>query len=70
MPIALTDKIVALLASLTDEQIEALSPVQRRRLEHQCMAVMIRCVPEDRVECRYRPSSGVLAELGKRHRDE
>jgi len=37
MPIALTDRIVALLVSLTDEQVEDLPPVERRRLEDQCL---------------------------------
>ena len=54
MPIALTDKIVALLASLTDEQIEALPPAERRRLEHACMSVMVRCGSDaGQVECDY-----------------
>ena len=39
MPIALTDKIVALLCSLTDQQIEELPPAERRRLEDQCLRV-------------------------------
>jgi hypothetical protein len=60
MPIALTDKIVALLCSLTDDQIEALPPAERRRLEEECMKVAVRC-------CRplRSPRSGVLADLGK-----
>ena len=37
MPIALTDRNVALLVSLTDEQIEELPPAERRRLEDMCM---------------------------------
>jgi hypothetical protein len=68
MPIALTDKIVALLCSLTDEQIEALPPAERRRLEHACMRVMVKCFPPDRVECRYRP--GVLGDLRRGFRDD
>jgi hypothetical protein len=62
MPIALTDKIVALLCSLTDDQIEALPPAERRRLEETCMKVMIRCQPTPK------PRAGVLADL-RRGRD-
>jgi hypothetical protein len=58
MPIALTDKIVALLVSLTEEQIEALPPVERRRLEDQCLRVAVLCAPVPR-----EPKCGVLAEL-------
>jgi hypothetical protein len=65
MPIALTDKIVALLCSLTDDQIEALPPVQRRRLEDQCMKVMVRCqLPFQK------PKAGVLCDLKHRNRDD
>jgi hypothetical protein len=64
MAIALTDKIVALLASLTDDQIDALPPAQRRRLEHYCLAVMVRCQPVAEA-----PKEGVLSELRRGHRD-
>jgi hypothetical protein len=39
MPIALTDKIVALLVALTPADIEALPPAERRRLADQCRHV-------------------------------
>jgi hypothetical protein len=69
MPITVTDKIVALLASLTDDQIQALPPVQRRRLSDQCLMVSARCavVPRSatakQVPDRQQPSVGVLADL-------
>jgi hypothetical protein len=65
MPIALTDKLVALLCSLTDEQIEALPPAERRRLEHQCLRVAVLCTPTPET-----PKAGVLCDLRQRHRDE
>jgi hypothetical protein len=64
MPIALTDRIVALLVSLTDEQVEELPPAERRRLEDQCLRVAILCAPVAKVP------SGVLEALGRRPRDE
>ena len=83
MPIALTDKIVALLCSLTDEQIEALPPAERRRLEHICMQVMVRCAPLQSIapklkgvvkqpmcECDFEPRSGILDSLQRGDRDE
>ncbi len=45
MPLSLTDKIVALLCSLTDDQVEALPPAERRRLEDQCLRVAVLCTP-------------------------
>src|SRR5262245_8718278 len=64
MPLRLTDKIVALLCSLTDSQIEELPPAERRRLEHMCMRVAVKCAPVAE------PPSGVLGALGRRPRDE
>ena len=64
MPITLTDQIVALLVSLTDEQVEELPPAERRRLEDQCLRVAILCAPVAKVP------SGVLDALGRRPRDE
>jgi hypothetical protein len=64
MPIALIDKIVALLMSLTDDQVEALPPVERRRLEDQCLRVAVLCAPLPR------PRAGILGELRNGHRDE
>jgi hypothetical protein len=64
MPIALTDKIVALLVSLTDDQVGALPPVERRRLEDQCLRVMVMCQPG-----APKPRAGVLADLHRGHRD-
>jgi hypothetical protein len=57
MPLRLTDRIVALLVSLTDEQIEELPPAERRRLEHMCMRVAVKCCPVAEVP------KGVLREL-------
>jgi hypothetical protein len=64
MPIGLADKIVALLTSLTDQQIEELPPAERRRLEHMCLRVAVLCAPI----AKELPKSGVLAALrdGKR----
>jgi hypothetical protein len=45
MPLALTDRIVALLVSLTDEQIQALAPAERTRLADQCLRVAVRATP-------------------------
>jgi hypothetical protein len=59
MPIALTDRIVALLTSLTNEQVEELPPVERRRLEDQCLRVAVLCAPIAKMPC-----SGVLGALG------
>jgi hypothetical protein len=65
MPLRLTDRIVALLVSLTDDQIEELPPAERRRLEDQCLRVAVRCAPIAEL-----PKSGVLGALGRRPRDE
>ena len=60
MPIDLTDKIVALFAALSDEDIAALPPVQRRRLAEQCRHVAERA-SRDRIGKQ--PAAGVLADL-------
>jgi hypothetical protein len=58
MPIDLTDKIVALFAALSNDDIDALPPVQRRRLADQCRRVA------DRAEAgAKRPTVGVLRDL-------
>jgi hypothetical protein len=58
MPIDLTDKIVALFAALSNDDIDALPPVQRRRLAEQCGRVA------DRAEADARqPRAGVLGDL-------
>ena len=64
MPLRLTDRIVALLVSLTDDQIEELPPAERRRLEDQCLRVAILCAPIAKAP------EGVLGALGRRPRDE
>lgn len=56
MPIAITDKIVALLVSLSDADLEALPPAERRRLADQCRHVAKRAE-------RKAPETGVLADL-------
>jgi hypothetical protein len=56
MPIAITDRIVALLVTLRDEDLAALPPAERRRLADQCRHVASRA---DRQE----PKAGVLAQL-------
>jgi hypothetical protein len=64
MPIALTDKIVALLISLTDRQIDALPPAERHRLENECLRVAVLCAPVADL-----PKSGVLVELKAQRRE-
>ena len=59
MPIAIADKIVALLASLSDEDIQALPQAERRRLADQCRHVTSRAE-------RQEPKAGVLAQLRER----
>jgi hypothetical protein len=66
MPLALTDRIVALLVSLTDEQIEALAPAERRRLEDQCLRVAVKCAPVAEASV----NTGVLYDLRHYRRDE
>lgn len=58
MPIDLTDKIVALFAALSDDDIDALPPVRRRRLAEQCRRVANRAEAD-----RKQPRAGVLADL-------
>jgi hypothetical protein len=60
MPIDITDKIVALLAALSRADIEALPPVQRRRLADGCRRAAALADPP-----RAAPhTSGVLLQLG------
>jgi hypothetical protein len=61
MPIALTDKIVALLASLSPADIEALPPVQRRRFADGCRRAAE--LAESQERRRTHPKAGVLAAL-------
>jgi hypothetical protein len=60
MPIDLTDKIVALFAALSDNDIDALPPVQRRRLAEQCRRVADRAENDRNGK---QPRAGVLADL-------
>ena len=64
MPIGVVDKTVALLISLTDQQIEALPPAERRRLENECLRVAVLCAPVPD-----KPASGVLVELAAHRRE-
>jgi len=56
------DQAVAVLISLTDEQIENFPPAERRRVADQCMRVAIKCAPL--------PKEGVLGALRAGHRGE
>jgi hypothetical protein len=58
MQLRTLDQALAILISLTDEQIEALPPAERRRLEHECLRVAVRCCPVPK-----EPKSGVLLAL-------
>jgi hypothetical protein len=62
--LSLADKIVALLASLTNDQIEALPTAERRRLELQCLAVAIRCAPVGTTLERKGPAANALEPVG------
>jgi hypothetical protein len=65
MPIDLTDKIVALFSALSNDDIDALPPVQRRRLAEQCRRVA------DRAEVDAKRSrAGVLGDLTRGMRSE
>jgi hypothetical protein len=75
MPISVTDRIVALCASLTNEQIEALSPAERQRLEHATLATAIRAAPPGTVLKREGPAKdaldgAILARLARGERPE
>jgi hypothetical protein len=61
VPIDLTDKIVALFAALSDEDIDALPPVQRRRLAEQCRHVAERA--QRGIRNGREPGAGILADL-------
>jgi len=64
MPIALADRVVALLVSLAPNDIERLPPVERRRLADQCRHVA------KLAEGEPQPKNGILSELrqnGHRH---
>jgi hypothetical protein len=63
MQIRTLDQALAILISLTDEQIESLPPAERRRVSDQCMRVAIKCAP-----LPPEPKAGVLYDLraGKR----
>jgi hypothetical protein len=58
MPIAVTDKAIALLASLSPAQIAGLPPAERRRLAEVCRRAA--ALAEPRTE---EPQAGVLAQL-------
>ena len=62
MPIEITDTVVALLTALSRADIEALPPVQRRRLADQCRRAAALAEPAQR-----RPTAGVLAAPHRRH---
>jgi hypothetical protein len=69
VPIDLSDKIVALLNALTDADIEAMPPVERRRFGAACRhvaAVAERC---EQSKTRQR-EAGVLADLRRGARQE
>jgi len=72
MPIALSDKTVALLAALSREIIEALPPAERRRLAAECRRVAAITEPAEPaqraalVPPRPRQPGGVLAALRTR----
>ena len=77
--IDLTDKIVALFAALSDKDIDALPPVQRRRLAEQCRRVADRADVGYSVKTLTRaegdkngkqPEAGVLADLRRGVRSE
>lgn len=59
MQIRTLDQAIAVLISLTDEQIESLPPAERRRVSDQCMRVAVKCtlLPNEA------PRSGVLLDL-------
>jgi len=65
MPIDLTDKIVALFAALSNDDIDALPPVQRRRLAEQCRRVADRAESDAK-----RPEAGVLGDLKRGARSD
>jgi hypothetical protein len=60
MPIDITDKIVALLAALSPNDIEALPPVQRRGLADGCRRAAALADPPRAVPHK----GGVLLQLG------
>jgi hypothetical protein len=64
MPIALTDRIVALLVTLSPADIAAQSPAERRRLADQCRHVAGLAERADA------PKAGVLSDLGRGARAE
>jgi hypothetical protein len=63
MPVNLTAKIVALVDSLTDADIESLRPAERRRLAASCRHVAA-------VAERAEQKGGVLADLRRGQRGE
>jgi hypothetical protein len=67
MPIDLTDKIVALFAALSNEDIDALPLVQRRRLAEQCRHVAERA---EGGKPGRQPRAGVLGDLKRGERSE
>jgi len=67
VPIDLTDKIVALLVALRPDDVEALSPAERRRLADQCQRVVNLADPRP-AKCGQRP--GVLGDLDHGQRSE
>lgn len=60
MPIHITDKVIALLATLSPDDIEALPPVQRRRLADGCRRAAALADPPRAAPQR----AGVLLQLG------
>jgi hypothetical protein len=67
VPINLTDKIVALLVALGPDDVEALSPAERRRLAEQCQRVVNLAAPRP-AKCGQRP--GVLGDLDQGQRSD
>jgi hypothetical protein len=65
MPIAIADKIVALIGHLSPADIEALPPAERRRLADQC-----RHVAKLAEEGKPQPKAGILGELRNSGRGE
>lgn len=63
MPIAITDKILALLVSLSPADVEDLPPAERRRLADHCRHAAELAEPK-----RATPRTGVPVDLrGSRH---
>jgi hypothetical protein len=61
------DQAIAVLISLTDEQIESLPPAERRRVADICFKTVVRCEPP---QTNGAPKAGVLLHLAGQRRDE